>query len=128
MSLICKSRQESLDGAEYIDHWLSINKLYNKAVRYLDTPLESKDKVKYLGVPFDKKIQWKYQIRNIITFKALNNTAPNYLSSKIKMAKNWHSHNTRRAAKNQLQIKFAMRTFAYRTSKRWNNYQMSYWT
>ena len=106
-----------------IDHWLSINKLYNKIVRYLDTPLESKDKVKYPGVLFDKKMQWKYQIRNIITFKAPNNIAPNYLSSKIQMAKNWHSHNTRRAVKNHLQIpytKFAMRTFAYRTSKLWN--------
>ena len=39
------------------------------------------------------------------------------------MAKNWHSHNTRRAAKNHLQIpytKLAMRPFAYRTSKLWN--------
>ena len=56
--------------------WLSINKLFHKTVRYLDTPLESKDKVKYLGVLFDKKMQWKYQIRNIT-----NNIAPNYLSS-----------------------------------------------
>ena len=41
------------------------------------------------------------------------------------MAKNCHSHNTRRAAKNNLQIpsfnnKFGMRTFAYRASKVWN--------
>ena len=41
---------------------------------------------------------------------------------KFKMAKNCHSHNTRRAAKNHLQIpasntKFGMRTFAYRASK-----------
>ena len=37
-----------------------------------------------------------------------------------------HSHNTRRAAKNHLQIpssntKFGMRTFAYRASKLWND-------
>ena len=33
---------------------------------YLDTPLERKDKVKYLGVLFDEKMQWNYyQIRNI---------------------------------------------------------------
>ena len=42
------------------------------------------------------------------------------------MAKNCHSHNTRRAAKNHLQIpssntKFGMRTFAYRASKLWND-------
>ena len=48
--------------------------------------------------------------------KALNNIAINYLCSKIQMAKNCHSHNTRRAAKNHLQIpssntKFGMRTF-----------------
>ena len=55
---------------------------------------------------------------SLLTFKALNNIAPNYLCSKIQMAKNCHSHNTRRAAKNHLQIpssntKFGMRTFAY---------------
>ena len=49
-----------------------------------------------------------------------------YLCSKIQMAKNCHSHNTRRAAKNHLQIpssntKFGMRTFAYRASKLWND-------
>ena len=212
-----------------VDHWLSINKmtintkkteviffgnkahlkkLDNKTVRYLDTPLKRKDKVKYLGVLFDEKMQWKYQIKNItqkaslklgkikaiasfltphtkkllvnalvmpyfhycspawsnaapfrlskinkkvvdasvflgrednysiynmldkdislLTFKALNNIAPNYLCSKIQMAKNCHSHNTRRAAKNHLQIpssntKFGMRTFAYRASKLWND-------
>ena len=42
------------------------------------------------------------------------------------MAKNCHSHNTRRAAKNYLQIpsfntKFGMRTFVYQASKVWNN-------
>ena len=212
-----------------VDHWLSINKmtintkkteviffgnkahlkkLDNKTVRYLDTPLKRKDKVKYLGVLFDEKMQWKYQIKNItqkaslklgkikaiasfltphmkkllvnalvmpyfhycspawsnaapfrlskinkkvvdasvflgrednysiynmldkdislLTFKALNNIAPNYLCSKIQMAKNCHSHNTKRAAKNHLQIpssntKFGMRTFAYRASKLWND-------
>ena len=212
-----------------VDQWLSINKmtintkkteviffgnkahlkkLDNKTVRYLDTPLKRKDKVKYLGVLFDEKMQWKYQIKNItqkaslklgkikaitsfltphtkkllvnalvmpyfhycspawsnaapfrlskinkkvvdasvflgrednysiynmldkdislLTFKALNNIAPNYLCSKIQMAKNCHSHNTRRAAKNHLQIpssntKFGMRTFAYRASKLWND-------
>ena len=41
------------------------------------------------------------------------------------MAKNCHSHNTRRATKNHLQIpsfntKFGMRAFAYRASKVWN--------
>ena len=56
---------------------------------------------------------------SLLTFKALNNIAPNYLCSKIQMAKNCHSHNTRRAAKNHLQIpssntKFGMSTFAYR--------------
>ena len=152
----------------------------------MDTPLKRKDKVKYLGVLFDEKMQWKYQIKNItqkaslklgkikaiasfltphtkkllvnalvmpyfhycspawsnaapfrlskinknvvdasvflgrednysiynmldkdislLTFKALNNIAPNYLCSKIQMAKNCHSHNTRGAAKNHLQI------------------------
>ena len=40
-------------------------KLHNKTVRYLDTPLERTDKVKYLGVLFDDKMQWKYTIRNI---------------------------------------------------------------
>ena len=59
-------------------------------------------------------------------FKALNKIAPNYFCSKIQMAKNCNSHNTRRAAKNHLQIpsfntKFGMRTFAYRASKVWND-------
>ena len=69
-----------------LDHWLSINKmtfntneteviffgnkahlkkLVNKTVRYLDTPLKRKDKVKYLGVLLDVKMQCKYHIRNI---------------------------------------------------------------
>ena len=202
-----------------VGHWLSINKmtintkkteviffgnkvhlkkLGNKTVSYLDTPLKIKDKVKYLGVLFGEKMQWKYHLKNItqkaslklgkmfdptmvnalvmlyfhycsptwsnaapfrlnkinkkvvdasvflcrednysicnlldkdislLTFKALNNIAQNYLCSKIKMAKNCHSHNTRRAAKNHLQIpssntKFGMRTFAYRASKLWND-------
>ena len=42
-----------------------LRKLDNKTVRYLDTPLKRKDKVKYLGVLFDEKMQWKYQIKNI---------------------------------------------------------------
>ena len=63
---------------------------------------------------------------SLLTFKALNNIAPNYICSKIQMAKNCHSHNTRREAKNHLQIpssntKFGMRTFAYRASKLWND-------
>ena len=40
-------------------------KLDNKTVRYLDTPLERKYKVKYFGVLFDEKMKWKYQVRNI---------------------------------------------------------------
>ena len=65
---------------------------------------------------------------SLLTFKALNvnDIAPNYLCSKIQMTKNCLSHNTRRAAKNHLQIpssntKFGMRTFAYRASKLWND-------
>ena len=55
---------------------------------------------------------------SLFTFKALNNIARNYLFSKIQMATNCHSHNTRRAAKNNLQVppsntKFGMRTFEY---------------
>ena len=68
-----------------VDHWLSINKMPintkktkviffgNKAhLMKLDkkncqvfgyTPLKRKDKVKYLGVLFDEKMQWKYQIK-----------------------------------------------------------------
>ena len=37
-----------------------LKKLDNKTVRYLDTPLKRKDKVKVL---FDEKMQWKYQIK-----------------------------------------------------------------
>ena len=161
-----------------------LKKLDNKTLRYLNTPLKRKDKVKYLGVLFDEKMQWKYQIKNItqkaslklgkikaiasfltphtkkllvnalvmpyfhycsparsnaapfrlnkinkkvvdasvflynLFDKALNNFAPNYLCSKIQMAKNCHSHNTRRAAKNR--TKFGMRTFAYQASN-WND-------
>ena len=50
-----------------------------------------------------------YSIYNVINkdmslliFKALNNLAPNYICSKINMARNSHSHNTRGAAKNHL--------------------------
>ena len=42
-----------------------LKKLDNKTVKYLDTPSVRKYKVKYLGVHFDKKTQWKYQIKNI---------------------------------------------------------------
>ena len=61
----------------------------------------------------------------LLTFKALNKIAPNYICSKIKMAKNCHGYNTRRASKNHLQIpsvrtKFGMRTFTYRAPKYWN--------
>ena len=50
-------------------------------------------------------------------FKAHNNLAPNYICSKINMARNSHSHNTRGAAKNHLQLssannKFGLKTFA----------------
>ena len=31
----------------------------------MDTPLERKDKVQYLGVRFHEKMRWKYQIKNI---------------------------------------------------------------
>ena len=48
-----------------------------------------------------------YSIYNVINkdmslliFKGLNNLAPNYICSKINMARNSHSHNTRGAAKN----------------------------
>ena len=37
---------------------------------------------------------------SLLIFKALNNLAPNYICSKINMARNSHSHNTRGAAKN----------------------------
>ena len=61
---------------------------------------------------------------SLLTFEAV--IAPNYLCSKILLAKNCYSHNTRRASKNHLQIpssntKFGMRTFAYRVSKFWND-------
>ena len=38
----------------------------NKNMWYLSTSFERSDKVKYLGVHFDKQMQWKYQIKNII--------------------------------------------------------------
>ena len=42
-----------------------MKKLDKKTVNYLDTPLSRKEKVKYLGVFFDEKMQWDYQIKNI---------------------------------------------------------------
>ena len=74
-----------------------------------------------------------YSIYNVINkdmslliFKALNNLAPNYICSKINMARNSHSHNTRGAAKNHLQLssannKFGLKTFACRAPKLWND-------
>jgi hypothetical protein len=211
-----------------VDQWLSINKmtintkkteviffgnesklkkLDSKTVRYLGTPLETKAKVKYLGVLFDQKMQWKYQINNIaiktnlklskiksvasvltdhtkkllvnalvmpyfhycspawsnaapfrlqrlnkrvvaasnflgrkedytlkqlldkdlsvLIFKALHEISPEYMSSKLVMTKNSHTHNTRRASTNQLQIpsaktKFGQMTFSYRAAKLWS--------
>ena len=49
-----------------------------------------------------------------------------YICSKINMARNSHSHNTRGAAKNHLQLssannKFGLKTFACRAPKLWNN-------
>ena len=158
-----------------------LEKLDNKTVKYLGTPLERKKEAKYLGVIFDEKMQWSSQISNItkkVNFKlgkiksvasfltshtkkllvnalvmpyfhycspawssaapfrlrkvdkkvvdasnflgrkdnyysiynvinkdmSLNNLAPNYICSKINMARNSHSHNTRGAAKNHLQL------------------------
>ena len=40
-------------------------KLDNRTIAYLGTPLERKDHVKYLGVYFDEKMQWKNQLKNI---------------------------------------------------------------
>ena len=162
----------------------------------------TQDKVKYLGVLFDEKMQWIYQIKNItqkaslklgkikaiasfltphtkkmlvnalvmpyfhycspawsnaapfrlikinkkvvdasvflgrednysiynlldkdislLTFKTLNNIALNYLCSKFQMTENCHSHDTRRAAKNHLQIPSSNTKFGI--------YQMNYWT
>ena len=62
----------------------------------------------------------------IIIHYQVSSVDSNYLCSKIQMAKNCHSHNTRRAAGNHLQIpssnaKFGMRAFAYRASKLWND-------
>ena len=77
MTLILKSASDP--DKLNVDHWLSINKmtintkkteviffgnkahlkkLDNKTVRYLDTSLKRKDKIKYLGVLFDEKMQW----------------------------------------------------------------------
>ena len=48
---------------------------------------------------------------SLLIFKALNNLAPNYICSKINMARNSHSHNTRGAAKNHLQLSSANNKF-----------------
>ena len=40
----------------FFGHEAHLKKLVNKTVRYLDTPLERKDKVKYLEVLFDEKM------------------------------------------------------------------------
>ena len=73
-----------------------------------------------------------YSIYNVINkdmslfiFKALNNLAPNYICSKINMARNSHSHSSR-AAKNHLQLssannKFGLKTFACWAPKLWND-------
>ena len=63
---------------------------------------------------------------SLLIFKALNNVAPNYICSKINMARNSNSHNTRGAAKNHLQLssannKFGLKTFACRAPKFWND-------
>ena len=62
---------------------------------------------------------------SLVIFKALKNLAPNYICSKINMARNSHSHNTSGAAKNHLQLslannKFGQKTFACRAPKLWN--------
>ena len=62
----------------------------------------------------------------LLTFKASNEIASNYLHSKISMAKNWHLNNIRRAAINHLhsprvKTKFGMRTFSKRAPKSWND-------
>ena len=59
-SILKKLRLFSLE----IRHQLK--KLDKKTVRYLDTPLKRKDKLKYLGVLFDEKMQWKYQIKRLV--------------------------------------------------------------
>ena len=185
-----------------------LRKVGDRTVKYLDIPLKREEKVKYLGVTFDEKMQWNFQIKNIsqkarlklskiksvarfltdhtkkllvnalvmpyfhyctatwsnaapfrlnkldkriceasnflgreapysindiinkdisiLTFKALNVIAPDYLCSKVSLTKNSHSHNTRGATKNNIQIpssntKFGMNTFNYRASKIWND-------
>ena len=62
---------------------------------------------------------------SLLIFKALHNLAPNYICSKLNMARNSHFHNTREAAKKHLQIssanKFRLKTFACRAPKLWND-------
>ena len=186
----------------------NLQKIGDKTISYLDTPLKRKEKVKCLGVLFDEKMQWDFQIKNIsqkaqfkmskiksiaqfltdhtkkvlinalvmpyfhyctaawsnaapfrlnklekriveasnflgreahysindliekeisiLTFKALNGLAPDYLNSKVRMTKNSHSHNTRGAANNHIQIpssntKFGVKTFSFRAAKIWND-------
>ena len=86
-----------------------LKKLDNKTVRYLDTPLKRKDKVKYLGVLFDEKMQWKYQIKNI-TQKA------NLKLGKIKAIESFLTPHTKKLLVNALVMPY----FHY-CSPAWSN-------
>ena len=64
---------------------------------------------------------------SLLIFKPRNNNiAPNHIYSKINMARNCYSHNTRRAAKNHIQPsstdkKFGLKQFACLAPKLWND-------
>ena len=60
IGLILKKWQSIPKKVIFFGNKANLKKLDNKTVRYLDTPLERKDKVKYLWVLFDE------EIRNII--------------------------------------------------------------
>ena len=42
-----------------------LNKVENKTVNYMSIPLKKSEKVKYLGVIFDQKMQWEDHIKNV---------------------------------------------------------------
>ena len=69
---------------------------------------------------------------SLLIFKAVNNLAPNYICSKLNMARNSHSHNIRGAEKKHLQISsanniFGLKTFAVEHQNSGMIYLRNYW-
>ena len=69
--------------------------------------------------------RFRYYISNL-TFKAINNTAPPYITDKLTLTASLHNYQTRQLYTNELSIpkykhELTKRTFTYQAAATWNS-------